>query len=52
MITSRRRSESVPKVGNKAIGLDPKPGELTMNRLNPFERKEEDRTRDRSNDLG
>ena len=42
----------MPKVGNETIGLDPKPGELTMNRLNPFERGEEDRTRDRSKDLG
>ena len=33
------------------ITKDPKPGELTMSRVNLFERMRKARTRDRSNDL-
>ncbi len=30
---------------NLYVSYDPKPGELTLSRLNPAERREEDRTR-------
>ena len=47
LITSnvRRRSESESEMGDEQGEVDPKPGELSVGRLNPREIWEEDRTR-------
>ncbi len=43
--------KAIPNWDILRIAKDPKPGELTMNRVNPDENRGKARTRDRSNDL-
>jgi len=53
-LTNLRWEDAVKASPNWATQLqllNPKPGELTLSRLSPPEMGEEDRTRDRSNDL-